>query len=112
MVFEAANPTPLIVPLSCTPLRFPGKARGVVHNYTPTQPALLFSSSLFLRRSLSCRSEMSGPPQVEPKQIQRRLNKGLRKAYDVVTLHLSKHTGVGFICAIAYFDPLVVFAGV
>ena len=33
------------------------------------------------------------------------MNKKLRKAYDVVTLHLSKHTGVGFVCAVAYFDP-------
>jgi len=48
---------------------------------------------------------MSGPPQVEAKRSKWQLDKKLKKAYDVVILHLSKHTGVGFVCAVAYFDP-------
>jgi len=48
---------------------------------------------------------MSGPLQAEEKQSKWQMSKKLRKAYDVVTLHLSKHTGVGFVCAVAYFDP-------
>ena len=48
---------------------------------------------------------MSGPPQVKSEQSKWQMSKKLRKAYDVVTLHLSKHTGVGFVCAVAYFDP-------
>ncbi|KAF9650335.1 natural resistance-associated macrophage protein [Thelephora ganbajun] len=48
---------------------------------------------------------MSDPPQVEAEQSKWQLKKKLSKAYDVVTLHLSKHSGVGFVCAVAYFDP-------
>ena len=48
---------------------------------------------------------MSRPPKVEAKESEWQLKKKLSKAYDVVTLHLSKHTGVGFVCAVAYFDP-------
>ena len=50
---------------------------------------------------------MSGPPQVEAEQSKWQVKNRLRKAYDVVILHLSKHTGVGFVCAVAYFDPYV-----
>jgi hypothetical protein len=48
---------------------------------------------------------MSGPQQGEAKQNKWQVKKKLRKTYDAITLHLSKHTGVGVICAVAYFDP-------
>lgn len=53
---------------------------------------------------------MSGPDpsSVGMKRNKWQLNEKLIKAYDVVALHLSKHTGVGFVCAVAYFDPSVI----
>ena len=88
------------------PLRFPG-THGVAHKYTPSPSFLPFSSSPLPLSPLSPQLEMSGPPQVEAKQSKWQVKRKLRKAYDVVTLHLSKHTGVGFVCAVAYFDPYV-----
>jgi hypothetical protein len=34
----------------------------------------------------------------------------LRAASEVVLRHTAKHTGVGIVCAVAYFDPYVIFA--
>jgi hypothetical protein len=31
----------------------------------------------------------------------------LRSASDVILRHTTKHTGVGIVCAVAYFDPWV-----
>ena len=93
-----------IVPLSCT-LSALLVTHGVALKYSPSQPVLRFSFSPCLLLSLSYRLEMSGPPQVVVKETKWRVSGKLRKAYDVVTLHLSKHTGVGFVCAVAYFDP-------
>ena len=78
---------------------------GVAHKYVPSQPFLPLSSPPLLSSPSSHRLEMSGPPQVKSEQSKWQMSKKLRKAYDVVTLHLSKHTGVGFVCAVAYFDP-------
>ena len=54
---------------------------------------------------LSYQFGMSDPPQAEAKQSKSRVKKKLKKAYDLVALHFSKHAGVGFICSVAYFDP-------
>ena len=93
------------VPLSCTLSAFL-VTHGVALKCAPSQPALRCSSPLHLLPSLSYKLEMSGLPQVGEKQNKwRMIKKKLTKAYDVVTHHLSKHTGVGFVCAVAYFDP-------
>ena len=93
-----------IVPLSCT-LSTSLVTHGVAHKYAPSRPFLPFSSSPLLSPPSYHRLKMSDPPQVEAKQSKWQMSKKLKKAYDVVTLHLSKHTGVGFVCAVAYFDP-------
>jgi len=53
---------------------------------------------------------MSDPPPVEVKQSKWQVKNKLNAAYDVVIHHLSKHTGVGFVCAVAYFDPYDFFS--
>jgi len=93
-----------IVPLSCT-LSASLVTHGVAHKYDPSTSFLRFVPSLL--PSLSHRLKMSGPPQVKAEKRKWQVHKKLKQAYDVVTVHLSKHTGVGFVCAVAYFDPYV-----
>ena len=87
------------------PLRFPGT--HAAHKYAPSPPFLPFSPFPLLLSPLSPQLEMSGPLQAKAEQSEWQVKRKLKKAYDVVTLHLSKHTGVGFVCAVAYFDPYV-----
>lgn len=49
-------------------------------------------------------------PASPPRSLAKRVRQCAKKSLAAVIHHVKTHVGVGVVCAVAYFDPYVIFA--